>query len=115
MGFVIVWFALSIVAGVIAGNKGRSGFGFFLLALLLSPLVGIIAALVAGANVAKIERKQIDSGENKKCPFCAEIIKSEAKFCRYCAKELPVADAETPSGKAELTSGFGPSGERIGG
>jgi hypothetical protein len=39
MLYLIVWFALSIVAAVIAGNKGRSGFGFFLLAAILSPLV----------------------------------------------------------------------------
>ncbi|MDX8392877.1 MAG: hypothetical protein R8K53_10000 [Mariprofundaceae bacterium] len=78
---------MSIIAGVIASNKGRSGIGFFLLSVILSPLIGIIAALVAGANKANVEEKTISSGEGKKCPYCAETVKQE-KICRYCNKEL---------------------------
>ncbi|MBA4319047.1 MAG: hypothetical protein C0412_11670 [Flavobacterium sp.] len=28
------------------------------------------------------------STDTIECPFCAEIIKAKAKFCRYCGKEL---------------------------
>jgi hypothetical protein len=84
----IFWFALSVLAGVIAGNKGRSGFGFFLLALLLSPLIGIIAAAAATPNVKNIESTQVASGDSKKCAYCAELIKAEAIVCRYCGKDV---------------------------
>jgi len=30
MDLVLWWLGLSVLAGVLAGNKGRSGFGFFL-------------------------------------------------------------------------------------
>jgi hypothetical protein len=92
MELFLAWLALSVVAGVIASQKGRSGFGFFFLSVLLSPLVGIVAALVAGPNVTKVEQSQIESGLSKKCPFCAEIIKQEARVCRYCGRELESTD-----------------------
>jgi hypothetical protein len=88
MEIVIIWLGLSVVAGVIANNKGRSGLGFFFLSVLLSPLIGIIAALVAKQNVKAVETMQINKGESKKCPYCAEMIKWEAKVCRYCGKDV---------------------------
>ncbi len=47
MEIFIFWIILSAVAGIIANSKGRSWAGYFFLALFLSPLIGIVAAIVA--------------------------------------------------------------------
>lgn len=93
LGFIILWVFLSAVAASIAQGKGRSGAGFFFLSIILSPLIGVIAALVAKPDKVHIENEELWSGSSKKCPHCAELIKKEAKVCRYCGRELPVVTA----------------------
>ena len=71
MEYIILWLGLSLVAGVVAANKGRSGFGFFLLSVLLSPLIGIPAALAARRDQTVVEKDLLSRGEMRKCPYCA--------------------------------------------
>jgi len=50
MAIVIGWLVLCFVIAWAAGQKGRSGVGFFFLSLLLSPLVGGFVLLVVPAR-----------------------------------------------------------------
>ncbi|RLF37047.1 MAG: hypothetical protein DRN03_02930 [Thermoplasmata archaeon] len=49
--------------------------------------IGIISSII-GSTLA-ILAKGLPEGDTKRCPFCAEIIKAEARVCRYCGRELP--------------------------
>ena len=55
--FWLFWFLLAIVVGALASSRGRSGFGFFLLALLMSPLIAF-AILLALSNKAEEARQE---------------------------------------------------------
>ena len=81
---ILIWIFLSGVAGVIAENKGLWSWGYLIASLLLSPLIGIILALVVEENIVKVENKKIASGVYKRCPKCVELVRMKAKVCRYC-------------------------------
>jgi hypothetical protein len=88
--YAITWLFLCILVGRGAAKRGRSGILFFLLSLILSPLLVAIILLLLGGNTKVVEKKQLRSGIFKKCPHCAELVKSEALVCKHCKKELPL-------------------------
>jgi hypothetical protein len=89
IGVVIVWFVLSILAGVGARNKGRSFAGFFFLSLLLSPLVGLIAMAVAKPAEKKAEEAPeqpvatVETPREIPCPNCGKP-KVSGSMCQSC-------------------------------
>lgn len=82
---VLLWFGFSILAGAVASSKGRSGIGYFILALFLSPLIGLLAAALMPSLVAA---KSEDRRPRVPCPKCAELILVSARKCKYCGEDL---------------------------
>ena len=46
MEFAFFWFAFAVVVGVAANARGRDGVGWFILALIISPLIAVLLVLV---------------------------------------------------------------------
>lgn len=74
------WLFFAALVGILAASWGRSGFGWFLLGCLLSPLLAIIILLIAGKYAPKEMRIP--------CPVCKEGVMPDALKCKHCGAEL---------------------------
>ncbi len=93
MEFVLFWLVGAIVVAVIASNRGRSGFGWFLLSLVLSPLICLILVLALGktgaAAAPRDEAGQVITTESHvRCPDCRELVRRDARKCKHCGTAL---------------------------
>jgi len=69
--WAFIWILLAFAVGAFASHNQRSGILWFILAILISPIIAGTLVLAIG-EAGKI------------CPQCAETVKYEAKVCRYC-------------------------------
>lgn len=86
MELFVFWILLSIIVGVAASSRGRSGFGWFLLSLFLTPVLMLILVLVLPRRGLSADAPSPDT--HIKCPDCAELIKKEARVCKHCGCRL---------------------------
>jgi hypothetical protein len=85
--FFFLWVIAGVVVALIASSKGRNGCGWFIYGFLLWP-IALVHVLVARPNERQVEARALSSGEMKKCPYCAELIKRDARVCRYCGRDV---------------------------
>ncbi len=103
---LLFWFAFMILCAVIAGSKGRSAFGWFILGALFGILALIAIACMPSlkrAPTASFRRSSsgpinvTDPVDLKKCPACAEIVRREATICRFCGNRFDALMAPSKS------------------
>jgi RNA polymerase subunit RPABC4/transcription elongation factor Spt4 len=78
---------LGAIVGAIAKHKGKDFLSWWVYGTLLF-IIALPHILITNTKQKVIENNKLKSGEFKKCPHCAELIKREAKICRYCGNDL---------------------------
>jgi hypothetical protein len=87
MEVLLIAMFLGLIPAAIAHGKGRSFAGFWIYGAMLF-IVALPHALLIPTNPRILEAQQLSTGTNKKCPSCAEVIKAEARVCRFCSREV---------------------------
>jgi HEAT repeats len=84
LGFTGILPFLGLIPARIAERKGRSGFAWWLYGTTM-----FVVAL-PHAMLLKEPREEFDSSHAyRPCPSCAEMIRSDATFCRFCRRNVP--------------------------
>lgn len=98
MDLIITWWALLWIAGVVYAvalvNTKRLNGIHILAAVFFGPVVTIFM-LGFDAQTDKIDEHRVLTKQAKKCPECAEVVRLEARKCRYCHSTLTTLGAAT--------------------
>ncbi|WP_312946291.1 zinc ribbon domain-containing protein [Superficieibacter sp.] len=87
MEILLISIVIGIIPALIAHSKGRSFFAWWIYGALLF-IIAFVHSLVIRKDVKAEEKDMIAFDGMKKCPFCAEMIKSEAIKCKHCGSDL---------------------------
>lgn len=106
---LIFWVIFAVIVAIAANSRGRSAIGWFLLAILISPLLALIAVLVIGPGSSKdVEPAQVAyapplpaADPRKPCPDCGELVPTIARICRFCRYEFRDSSARKSSPQAQ--------------
>lgn len=96
---IIYSVAFGVLSSIAVKSKNRDQVNWFFIGLFFG-IFGFVAALIIDERDEKggIEENDVlDFDINsltKKCPDCAEIIKLEAKICRFCHHKFSVTEIE---------------------
>lgn len=90
MEILFIAMVIGFIPAIIANKKGRDFLPWYLYGVLLF-IVALIHSLVLEAPT-KVKEARLAGDGYRKCPQCAEMIKAEARKCRYCQSEVVAVD-----------------------
>lgn len=81
MLWFLIWVCCAIGASAIANEKNRSWVDWLIIGFLLGPFAVLIIGFMP---------TWYPPVKQKKCPFCAELIKQDAIVCKHCGKDISI-------------------------
>jgi hypothetical protein len=79
----ILWLGLAIATGAAARSRGRNPVGWFLLAVIFSPLLALILLMSFQSRPA---------GPMKVCQFCRSEVPLDAVVCAHCQRDIDTSE-----------------------
>lgn len=73
----VIWLVCALAAALIASGKGLSLWVWGLWGFALGPQ-GVLAALGQPPNSRGLEKRALEQRFARRCPACAEVVRSEA-------------------------------------
>lgn len=98
MGILFIAAIIGIIPAMIASKKGRSGFTWWLYGTLLF-IIALPHSLLIQADEKLEDDRQLQNG-GKRCPDCAEIVRAEARKCRFCGSDISNTQPPSATGYA---------------
>ena len=83
IGFVCLAIVLGLIPGAIAQSKGHSFVAYWLFGIVFL-VAALPAALLLSKDAKALDDLAVNSGDFRKCSQCAELIRRDAKICRFC-------------------------------
>lgn len=85
MVIAIVWLVLAIACGWLAAKRGRSGVGWWVAAMLVSPFIAGILLVLLPVVLASAEVRS----QEKRCRQCDPRAQRTAGECTQCLASAP--------------------------
>lgn len=101
LALIVLWLVLALGVGIAAIRRGRSRGGWFLLAIVISPIcAGPLLLALPHPRGQRIHQGKLR--HLQECPHCAELIKVEDIICHHCVREIPFPVFYTQAVKRRL-------------
>lgn len=94
---VVLWLGLAAAVGAAARSRGRSFGNWFVVAVLISPLLALIFLIAFQPRQA---------GPTKVCKFCRSQVAADAMVCPHCQRDIMTMEEAQAMDKAERSAAF---------